>query len=92
MVGRMADAEHPLVAAHRAHAAPHLVGQRLKAQALIGRASALEIASLGPCAACAAQKDLDGLLEAALQQARVAPETGSARALSTPSLSGRWKR
>jgi len=33
----MADAKHPLVAAHRAHAAPHLVGQCLEAQPVIGR-------------------------------------------------------
>lgn len=37
----MAHAEHPLVAAHRTHAAPHLVGQRLKRQlAVPGRKSA----------------------------------------------------
>ena len=30
IVGRMAGAEHPLVAAHRAHAAAHLVGQGLE--------------------------------------------------------------
>jgi hypothetical protein len=44
----VADAEHPLVAAHRAHAAPHLIGQSLKCQAMIRRASALESVSDGP--------------------------------------------
>ena len=37
LIRRMADAEHPLVAAHRSHAAPNLVGQRLKSQVVIGR-------------------------------------------------------
>ena len=35
MIGRMAHAEHPLVAAHGTDAAPHLIGQRLEAEALI---------------------------------------------------------
>ncbi len=33
VIRRMAGAKHPLVAAHRAHAAPHLVGQRLERRA-----------------------------------------------------------
>ncbi len=31
------DAEHPLIAAHRAHAAPHLVGEGLEREPVIGR-------------------------------------------------------
>jgi hypothetical protein len=37
LVESVADAKHPLVAAHRAHAAPHLIGQGLKRQSMIGR-------------------------------------------------------
>ena len=37
LVGRVAHAEHPLVAAHRAHAPAHLVGQRLERQPVVGR-------------------------------------------------------
>ena len=37
LIGGVADAEHPLVAAHRAHAAAHLVGQGLEAEAVVGR-------------------------------------------------------
>ena len=36
IIGRMAGAEHPLVAAHGAHAAAHLVGQRLEAERAVG--------------------------------------------------------
>ena len=32
LIGGMADAEHPLVAAHRAHAAAHLIGERLESE------------------------------------------------------------
>src|SRR5206468_11362380 len=37
LVGGMAHAEHPLVAADRAHAAAHLIGQRLEGQPMIRR-------------------------------------------------------
>ena len=37
MVRRMPHAKHPLIAADGAHAAPHLVGERLKREPLIGR-------------------------------------------------------
>ena len=36
LIGRVADAEHPLVPAHRAHAAAHLVGQGLERQPVVG--------------------------------------------------------
>ncbi len=35
MIGRMPHAEHPLIAAHRAHAAPDLVGECLKRELVI---------------------------------------------------------
>ena len=56
MIRRMPHAKHPLIAAHTAHAAAHLVRQRLKTEAVIAAASALEIASLGPARRCAARK------------------------------------
>ena len=36
LVGRVSHAEHPLVAAHAADAAPHLVGQRLEGEPVVG--------------------------------------------------------
>ena len=49
LVGGVADAEHPLVAAHRADAAPHLVGQRLEAPGRGRRPPGrCRAASLGP--------------------------------------------
>ena len=35
VVGGVAGAEHPLVAAHGAHGAAHLVGERLEAEAAV---------------------------------------------------------
>ncbi len=68
LVGRVADAKHPLVAAHRAHAAADLVGQGLEAQAAVGfgeGAGQCVVERLG-------QEDVDSLLEAAFEQIRVA--------------------
>ena len=64
LVRRMADAEHPLVAAHRTHAAPHLVGQGLKTQPTVG---------LGPrtgrgVAERRSQQQVDGLFKTTLEQ------------------------
>ena len=36
VIGRMANPKHPLIATHGTHAAPHLVGQGLKGQIVIG--------------------------------------------------------
>ena len=35
LIGGMPHAEHPLIAAHRAHTTAHLIGQRLKGQPVI---------------------------------------------------------
>ena len=72
LVGRMADAEHPLVAAHRAHAAPHLVGQGLEGQPVIGLGQRAGEALAGPVLRLLAQEDVDGFLEAAQEQVAVA--------------------
>ena len=63
---RMANAEHPLVAAHRAHAAADLVGQGLKGQAVIGRGQRAGDGVVGPL----------GLLWLA-ERSRWPPQTGA---------------
>jgi len=68
LVGRVAHPEHPLVAAHAAHAAADLVGQRLERQPLIGRGQragnpvARALRRLGP------EKNVDRFLKPPLQQ------------------------
>ena len=74
LVGRVADAEHPLVAAHRAHAAPHLVGQRLEAQAMIGLGQRAGQPLAGSLRRLGLEKDLDRFLEAAQQEQAIALE------------------
>jgi len=56
----MARAEHPLVAAHRAHAAAHLVGQGLEAQRPVARASALGDGGARPVGGLSRQENVDG--------------------------------
>ncbi len=72
LVGRMADAEHPLIAAHRAHAAAHLVGQRLKAQAAVSGGQGAGDGLAGSLGGLDGQEDVDGFLETALEQVQVA--------------------
>ena len=80
IIGGMADAEHPLVAAHRAHAAAHLVGQGLEAQRRDSRRPARwRWRRSAPSRGLRGQEDVDGLFEAALQQVGVAGE-GNRRA------------
>ena len=79
IVGGMAGAEHPLVAAHRAHAAAHLVGQRLEAQRAVGGGQRAGDGRARPVGGLGRQEDIDGLLEAALQQVGVAGEGNQAR-------------
>ena len=68
MVLRMAHAEHPLVAAHRAHAAPHLVRQRLKADALIHRRQRAGERVAGAAALLRGEKLFQRLFKPAVQQ------------------------
>jgi hypothetical protein len=72
IVGRMAGAEHPLVAAHRAHAAAHLVGQRLEAQAAVSGGQRAGDDRPGAARAFGGQEKVDGLVEAAVQKVGVA--------------------
>ena len=61
IVGRVAGAEHPLVAAHGAHAAAHLVGQRLKAQRAVAGRQRAGNGRAGPAGGLRRQEDVDGL-------------------------------
>ena len=74
MVGRMAHAEHPLIAAHRAHAAAHLVGQRLKAEPVIGGGQRAGNGRAGAVGGLRRQEDFDRFFKPALQQVLVAAE------------------
>ena len=68
MIRRMAHAKHPLVAAHGTHAAPHLIRQRLKADALIhgGQRAGNRVA--GTHVFLHGQKLVQRLLKPAVQQ------------------------
>ena len=74
IVGGMAGAEHPLVAAHGAHAAPHLVGQRLEAQRAICGGQRARDGRPRPARSLGRQEDVQRLLETALQQIGVSRE------------------
>ena len=84
IIGGMADAEHPLVAAHGAHAAAHLVGQGLEAERVVGGGQGAGDRGARPARAPAREEDVDRLLEPALQQMRCSRRTGcSARAAAS---------
>ena len=91
LVGRVADAEHPLVAAHAAHAAPHLVGQGLEAQAMVRFGQRTGDGLVGPLRCLRLQEDVDGFLEPAAQQVVVAVKRDEP-AVRHAGLLGRWKR
>ncbi len=73
--------EHPLIAAHGADAAAHLVGESLKAEAAIGRGQRAGDGGAGSVAP-ARQENVDGFFEAALQKVDVAARRESAAAAS----------
>jgi len=68
LIGGVTDAEHPLIAAHRAHAAPHLIGQRLEPQPVIRLGQRARHGLARPLRGLCPQEDVDRLLEAPLQQ------------------------
>ena len=70
----MASAEHPLVAAYRAHAAPHLIGQCLKTETVVGGGQCAGNGGVGSVRCLPRQEDVDGLFEAAFEQMFVAVE------------------
>ena len=74
MIGRVAHAEHPLIAAHRAHAAADLVGQRLERQPVVSRRQGAGDGVAGAFRLLHCQEMIDGLLEPALEQVLVAFE------------------
>ena len=78
MVGGMAETEHPLVAAHLADAAAHLVGERLKGQCAIGRRQGAGQGVAWPVRRLLGQEELYRLIEAAQQQTAIALERHSA--------------
>ena len=74
LVGRVAHAEHPLVAGHAAHAAAHLVGQCLEREFLIGGGQCAGNPVARAIIVLGLEKQIDGFLEAPLQQMLVAVE------------------
>ena len=74
IVGRVPGAEHPLVAAHRAHAAAHLVGQRLEAQCAIAGGQSARKRAVRAVGGLRGEKNIEGFLKAAFQQVGVALE------------------
>ncbi len=80
----MAGAEHPLIAAHAAHAAADLSGKGLKGQAMIGGGERAGEGGAGTVGRLGREKNLDGFFEAALQQVIVAGETGWTLARGCP--------
>ena len=68
IVVRVAGTEHPLVATYAAHAAAHLVGERLEAERPVAGGQRTGDGGAGALFGLRGQKDLDGFLEAAFQQ------------------------
>ncbi len=64
----MAHAEHPLVAPHGTDAAPHLIGQGLDAEAVIGGGQPAGDGVAGAVLFLTGEKHFDRLFEAPLQQ------------------------
>ncbi len=68
MVHGVSHAEHPLVAPACAHAASHLVAQRLKGQVMIGFGQCAEERARRPVPFDGVEKAVNGFLEAAFEQ------------------------
>ncbi len=83
MVGGVADAKHPLIAAHGAHAAADLIGERLKSQLVIRRGQRAGDRIARPLRLLHAEKAVNRFLEPALQQMLVAGERDEAFAIQT---------
>ena len=71
---RMRGAEHPLIAAHGAHAAPHLVGKRLKTQRAIAGGERAGKGLTGPRGGLGGEEDIERFFKPALQQVGVTGE------------------
>ena len=70
----MSGAEHPLIAAHRAHAAANLVGKGLKAQRAIARGKGARDGGARALGSLGREENVNRLLEAPLQEIRIAVE------------------
>src|SRR5207253_279431 len=64
--------KHPLVAAHRTDAAPHLISQRLEGEPMVSRGQRAANRVGWPGGLLIFKKCFDGFLEAALEQMLVA--------------------
>lgn len=74
MIGGMAHAEHPLIAAHGAHAAADLIGERLNRQPVIGHGQRAGNGIRRAVMLLHPEKGGDGLFKPAFQQMRVTME------------------
>ena len=72
LVGGVAHAEHPLVAADRADTAAHLVGQRLEGQAMIGGRQGAGDGVAGASGLLHGQEMVNGLFKPSAEQVFVA--------------------
>src|SRR5271165_808896 len=70
----MASAEHPLIAAHGAHAAPDLVGEGLKSECAVCGGERAGDSFIGAVGRLSCEKDIDGFVKAAAQERDVAGE------------------
>ena len=84
MIGRMTHAKHPLIAADGAHAAPHLVGEGLKREPLIGRGQRAGDGVAGAFGFLHGEKILDRLRKSAAQQMFEALEWNEAAPADRP--------
>ena len=64
MIGRVANPKHPAVAALRADADPHLIGQRLEHQAVIDRRQRTAQRIREPVRAQRSERVIEGFFEA----------------------------
>ena len=83
VIGGVAGAEHPLVTLHGAHAAAHLVGQRLESQRAVTGGQSARYRRVWPRRGLSGQEHVESLVEAAFQQAGVA-RVGNRRACAGP--------
>lgn len=74
LIGGVADAEHPLVAADGTDAATDLVAEGLKGEALVGGGEGGREAVAGALAGLGGEEGVDGFLEAALEEVFVTAE------------------
>lgn len=79
MVGGMPQAKHPLVATNRTHTATDLIGERLKAELMIGLGQRAGQGIARSLAGLCLKKRVDRLHKPAGQQVFIAPERNLSR-------------